>query len=481
MIGARNLFFKMLGSLRRVPSTFLCVLLSGIVLPGPLLTRAPKPVQDVSRATLDNGLRVVIVHNSLAPVVTTVVNYLVGSNEAPPGFPGTAHALEHMMFRGSPGLSTDQLADIAAAMGGDFNADTQQSVTRFFFTVPKQDLDVALHIESIRMRNLLVSDVLWNQERGAIEQEVAGDLSNPEYVFYTQLLSEMFRGTPYEHDALGTRPSFNATTSAMLKKFHETWYAPNNAILVIAGDVDPATTMAEVKDLFDAIPAKTLPARPQVQLAPVKSETLYLTTDLSYGLAVTAFRWPGSNSPDFAAAHVLADVLGSRRSSLYNLVPEGKALSARFSLDSLPQASLAYAQASFPAGGDGATLLRQVREVLEDIAKNGVPADLVSTAKRHEVADAEFQKNSISDLALLWSDALALEGRHSPDDDIDAIQKVTLEDVRAMARRFLNQKESISAILTPQPSGQPISSAIFGRADSFAATENVAVPLPAWA
>jgi zinc protease len=409
------------------------------------------------------------------------MNYLAGSNEAPQGFPGTAHAVEHMMFRGSPGLSTDQLANIAAAMGGDFNADTQQSVTRFFFTVPKQDLDVALHIESIRMRNLLVSDVLWDQERGAIEQEVAGDLSNPEYVFYTQLLSEMFRGTPYEHDALGTRPSFNATTSAMLKKFQETWYAPNNAILVITGDVDPATTMAEVKDLFAAIPAKTLPARPQVQLAPVKPETLHLTTDLSYGLAVAAFRWPGSNSPDFAAAHVLADVLGSRRSSLYNLVPAGKALSARFSLDSLPQASLAYAQASFPAGGDGATLLRQLREVLEDIAKNGVPADLVSAAKRHEVADAEFQKNSISDLALLWSDALALEGRHSPGDDIDAIQKVTLEDVRAMARRFLNQKESISAILTPQPSGQPISSAIFGGAESFASTENVAVPLPAWA
>src|SRR5579864_6992221 len=481
MIGARSLFSKLLGSLRLVPNTFLYVLLSGFVFLGPALTRAPKPIQDVSRATLDNGLRVVIVHSSLAPVVTTVVNYLVGSNEDPRDFPGTAHAVEHMMFRGSPDLSTDQFANIAAAMGGDFNADTQQSVTRFFFTVPKQDLDVALQIESIRMRNLLIKDTLWDHERGAIEQEVAGDLSNPEYVFYTKLLSEMFWGTPYEHDALGTRPSFNATTGAMLKKFHETWYAPNNAILVIAGDVDPAATMAEVKDLFAAIPAKPLPARPHVQLAPVKPETLRLTTGLSYGLAVTAFRWPGSNSADFAVAHVLADVLGSQRSSLYNLVPEGKALSARFSLDSLPQASLAYAQASFPAGGDGATLLRQVRGVLENIVKNGVPADLVSAAKRHEAADAEFQKNSISDLALLWSDALALEGRHSPNDDIEAIQKVTLEDVRAMARRLLNPDESISAILTPQSSGPSSSSATFGGAESFAVTENAAVPLPGWA
>jgi zinc protease len=409
------------------------------------------------------------------------MNYLVGSNEAPQGFPGTAHALEHMMFRGSPDLSGDQLTRISAAMGGEFNAETQQSVTRYFFTVPKQDLDVALHIESIRMRSLLATDALWNHERGAIEQEVAGDLSNPEYVFYSKLLSAMFRGTPYACDALGTRPSFDATTGAMLKKFHDTWYAPNNAILVIAGDVDPAATIATVKDLFGGIPSKTLPARSPVELEPVKPDTLHITTDLPYGLAVAAFRWPGTNSPDFAAAQILADVLSSQRSKLYGLVPQGKALSANFSFRPSPEASLAYAAAAFPAGGNGAALVRQVREVLADIAKNGIPADLVNAEKRHEVADAEFQKNSISDLAMLWSDTLALEGRQSPNDDIEAIQKVTVEDVVRVARRLLNPHESISAILTPHPSGQPISSASFGKPESLATADNSAVTLPAWA
>jgi len=170
----RSLLSKLRGSPRRTLNMVLIVFLTSVVLTG-----GRKPVQDVSRATLDNGLRVVIIHSSLAPVVTTVVNYLVGSNESPPGFSGNLHAVEHMMFRGSPGLSADQLANIAAAMGGDFNAETQQSVTRFFFTVPKQDLDVALQIESIRMRNLLASDAIWDHERGAIEQEVAEDLSNP--------------------------------------------------------------------------------------------------------------------------------------------------------------------------------------------------------------------------------------------------------------------------------------------------------------
>ena len=86
------------------------------------------------------------------------------------------------MFRGSPDLSADQLASVAAAMGGDFTADTQQSVTQFFFTMPKQDLDMALHIESLRMQSLLATDALWDHERGAFEQEVARDLSNPEYL-----------------------------------------------------------------------------------------------------------------------------------------------------------------------------------------------------------------------------------------------------------------------------------------------------------
>jgi zinc protease len=150
----------------------------------------------------------------------------------------------------------------------------------------------------------------------------------------------MFRGTPYEHDALGTRPSFDATTGAMLKKFHDTWYAPNNAILVIAGDVDPAATLSTVKELFAGIPAKKLPARPKVELEPVKSETLHLTTDAPYGLAVAAFRWPGSDSSDFAPAQILADVLASERSSLYDLVPQGRALNAGFAFSNFPKRAL---------------------------------------------------------------------------------------------------------------------------------------------
>jgi len=439
------------------------------------------PEEGVMRATLNNGLRVVVVHNPLAPVVTIVLNYMVGSDESPEGFPGMAHAQEHMMFRGSKGLSAGQLANITAAMGGMFNANTRQNVTQYFFTVPAEDLDTALHIEAIRMRSVLDSEELWAQERGAIEQEVAQDLSVPEYIFYSRLLEAMFKGTPYEHDALGTRPSFDKTTGAMLKKFHDTWYAPNNALLVIVGNVKPADALAEVKRHFGDIPFRKLPARPEIHLEPVIQKTINLYTDRPNGMVITAFRMPGYDSPDYAAALVLADVLDSQRSSLYALVPEGKALDMDFQMEALPKGGLSYAIATFAQGKDSKALIDNLQKVLSSVKNHGVPADMVEAAKRHKEADAELEKNSVSGLAFAWSRALAVEGRGSPEDDVNAIRKVSVEDVNRLARTYIDLDHSITAILTPEPSGKPVLSKGFGGPESFTPRQVTPVKLPDWA
>jgi zinc protease len=465
----------------KAPQATAVMLLISLILAAKSARAAQVSGPSVLRGTLANGLRVVIVQDDLAPVVTTVMNYEVGSNEAPPDFPGIAHAQEHMMFRGSPGLSADQLADITAAMGGMFDADTQQVITQYFFTVPSEDLDVALHVEAIRMGGVLDTDKLWDEERPAIEQEVAQDLSSPTYVFYTKLLAAMFQGTPYSHDALGTRPSFDKLSGSQLHKFYETWYAPNNAILVVAGHVDPAAAMAKIKALFSAIPRKQLPAKPKVALESVKPGALNLNTDLPYGLSVISFRMPGSNSRDYAAAQVLADVLSSQRSSLYSLVPAGKALYAGFSLSGLPDASLGFALAAYPKGADGSRLLGEMRQTLDDDVKNGLPPDLVKAAKLHELVDYEFQKNSVSGLAMAWSQALAVEGRSSPEEEVQAIEKVTADDVNRVARKYLSFGHTITAVLTPQPSGKPVSSKGFGGQESFAPKQTHAVALPPWA
>ena len=110
------------------------------------------------------------------------------------------------------------------------------------------------------MRGVLDTQEDWDKERGAIEQEVAQDVSSPDYVLYQQLRAAMFAGTPYQHDALGTRPSFDATTAEMLKQFHDAWYAPNNAILIVVGDLDPASALTRIDALFGAHPSED-PAR----------------------------------------------------------------------------------------------------------------------------------------------------------------------------------------------------------------------------
>ncbi len=437
--------------------------------------------QNILRATLTNGLQVIIVRNTIAPVVTTMVNYRVGSDETPAGYPGSAHATEHMMFRGSPGLSADQLAAISAAFGGDDNADTQQAVTQYFFTTPAENLEVALRVEATRMQDLLPDESLWTKERGAIEQEVAQDLSNPEYVFYMQLLAAMFKGSPYEHDALGTRPSFDKTTDADLRKFHNTWYAPNNAVLVVVGNVEPQTVLAQVEKTFGTIPSKNLPARPEYNFSPVEPTMLKLDTDLPYGLTAITFRFPGTENPDFAAAQILSDVLSSQRGNLYGLVPEGKALFSQFSYDTLPKAGIGYAITGFPAGGDPTNLLNQVRDILLAEITNGVSADLVEAAKRREIISAELEKNSVSGLADAWSGAVAIEGRNSPDDDINLFRAVTVADVNRVAKTYLNFDHAISAILTPTPSDKPISSKSYGGGESLISTKNANVKLPSWA
>ena len=448
----------------------------------PAKPRAGAPGGDVTRATLDNGLRVVIVRDPLAPVVTVEQNYLVGANDTPPGFPGMAHAQEHMAFRGCAGLTADQIAAIFAQLGGFDNADTQQTITQYFTTVPAADLEVALRVDSSCMRDVLDSDAEWQLEKGAIEQEVARDLSEPTYKFITRLNEDMFAGTPYTHDALGTRESFEKTTGAMLKAFHQRWYAPNNAILVIAGDVDPAATLATIRRLYGPIPRRPIGQRPAVVLQPVKQESFTLDSNLPYTLAFVAYRLPGTDSPDYAAARVMADVLTSQRGDLYALVPAGKALYAGFQLaENYPKASVGFSIAALPASTAPTGVVSDMRSIVANYVRQGFPAELVEAAKRSAIAAAQFRRNSISELAAVWSQALAAEGRNSPDDDVEAIRRVTAADVNRVAAQYLKDANSITATLLPKPTDEAASGKGFGGGESLTAAPTKPVRLPEWA
>ena len=417
-----------------------------------IVAAAPSPpaTSEVTRATLHNGLRVVIVRNTIAPVVSTDLTYLVGSRDDPAAVPGMAHANEHMMFRGTPDLTTAELGTIATALGGDFNAQTSDTRTQYQFTVPSTDLEYVLRIEADRMRGVLDEQSQWQNERGAIEQEVARDDAQPGNDFFADAQAIAFRDTPYEHQGVGTKAAFDRLTGPEIKAFHDRWYAPNNAVLVIAGDVDASKTLAAIRARFDGIPAKTIPAHAEAHFLPLKRTEIRRTTTLAYPLAALGFRMPGIDSPDFLASYVLQGVLGSPRGPLAELGNQGKALDGDWqALNYFPEGQLSFAVAALGPGDDPNAMVRSLEAIVTQYAQHGVPSDLFEATKRRLITDQELSRNSISQLASDWADTVALDGQPSIAHEQALISGVTLADVDRVAKRYLDVNHAIVGALTP--------------------------------
>ena len=434
---------------------------------------------DVARATLSNGLRVIVVRNALAPVVTMMLNYQVGSDEQ--SIPGLAHATEHMMFRGSRTLSSSQLMDSVGITGGDFDADTQSTVTQYFFTLPSQYVDIGLRAERSRATGLLMSQKLWNQERGAITQEVQQDNSVAIYRLFVKMQSRLIGGTPYAKNTLGTVADFaKNVNSPRLLNFYHTWYHPNNAIYVIAGDVDPSATIAKVRELFGDIPAAKLPARQPVRLAPLKGAVYHDASDQPYTAALLGYRFPGYRSADYAAGQILGDVLNSQRSSFGGLAYSGKALATQFFIQPFPKVAIAIAFAAVAVTTPPETIDRELRGVIDGYQKTGVPPDLVEAAKLREISQLEFSANSIEGQADEWSQAVAVQGLSSPADMIAEYDKVSVADVNRVLRTYLDNQRVVVAYAVPKNTGATNSGGAMAKENNEIPPTSHE-PLPVWA
>ena len=435
----------------------------------------------VTRATLKNGLQVVVVQDPLAPVVSAILNYRAGGNEE--SYPGQAHALEHMMFRGTKAISQTQLFEIAQLMGGDYDADTQSEVTQYFFNVPSQYLDVALRLEADRVRNLNLKQDQWLAESGAIKQEVTQDDSVAlSKLFERTILPSIFKGTPYANDVLGTLNSFNhQINSKSLHAFYDAWYHPNNAVYVIAGNVDGPATIAEVKKYFGSIPSAPLPARRKVTLQPLHGATYRVDSDQPYTIVALSFRLPGWSNKDYEAAQVLESVLNNQRADLFGLTAAGKSLYSGFQdIQSHGYGTATAAISVVPVTTKPEDAAADVRAVLDNYRKNGLPADLVEVAKQRAIADAEFRGNSINGLALEWSAALAAEGMSSPDEGLAAIKRVTVADVNRVLRTYVDPSRAIVAYAVPKNMGKVAGGGSLAKENNTITPEKPQ-PLPAWA
>ncbi|MFN2460535.1 MAG: M16 family metallopeptidase [Candidatus Velthaea sp.] len=408
------------------------------------------PQSDVLKATLRNGMRVVIVRNAIGPVVATNMTYLVGSRDDPAGVPGMAHAQEHMMFRGTKNLSTSELGTVATALGGHFNAATSDTLTQYQFTVPAADLDAVLRIESDRMRDVLDAQAQWQNERGAIEQEVLRDESEPGADFFSAVHALVYAGTPYGHEGVGTKAAFDRLTGPAIKAFHDRWYAPNNALLVVAGDVDPQRALAQIRGRFESIPTRRVPAHAAAQLRPLRRVVIARPTTLIYPLAAVSFRFPGITSADFLPSFVLQGILNSRRGPLRALVDTGEALDGEWiSMPYVPEAQIGIAAAALRPGADAAKSAERLQALLAAYARNGVPRELFESTRRQLIVGQEESRNSIEALASDWSTTIALDREPSIAHEQELIARVTLADVNRVARRYLDMTHAVVGALMP--------------------------------
>jgi zinc protease len=427
----------------------------------------------MSHATLANGLQIYVLRNRLSPVVSMYTNYLAGANDEP--ITGLAHAQEHMMFRGSKTINASQFSDTTAITGGSYNADTQNEITQYFFEMPSQYLDIALNLERSRATGILDAQKDWDSERGAITQEVTRDNSGASYRLYVKMVHHILAGTPYADEGLGTVDTFKKIQAPDLKRFYARWYHPNNAIMVIAGDVDPATTIAKVRSLFGSIPAAPLPPRTTGHLDPLTPLTVRDNSSDPITLVMVGYRVPGYNSSDYYASEILNDVLNSPRGALYDLQASGKALQTFAQASTHPDAGISIVGSAVPVTTKGDAAAVDVKAVIDAYKQSGLPADLVEVAKAREVAQAQFESNSINGLASLWSQELAVEHR-TPDDELAGLEKVTVDDVNRVLRTYYDNATATVAIATPKAASGSAFGGREGENNSVPPTAHTVLP-----
>lgn len=434
---------------------------------------------EVTRATLSNGLRIVVLRDRLAPVVTTWLNVQAGANDE--ALDGLAHAQEHMFYRGSRTLGGPEADQIAGFTGDEDNADTQSEITQYFHLVPAADLDLALHLDASRFAGILDAPRDWLEERGAIEQEVTRNNSDAAYRLGVKILHHVMAGTRYANDGLGTLESFGKQIgSPQLRAFYNTWYHPNNAVYVIAGDVEPQVAIASVRRLFGAIPAAKLPAHVVGKLEPLSPATFSDTSDQSTVEAEVAYRYPGYDDPAYFAAAVLGDVLNSQRGDLFALVAAGRAQSVEADINTWPKAGMLQLISRVAIGTKPQAAIADLNALVARYRTHGVPPTLVAAAKRREIVRVQTAAANVESLAQTWSQALTVEHR-TPDQDVAAIARVTPAAVDAVVRAYLVPATATVAYAIPKTGGASNTAAVAASDTNAKKKTPAAVHLPPWA
>ena len=438
--------------------------------PGPALAHAtprapeaapaPRTVQTVAgpvtEVVLRNGLKVLLKENHAAPVVSWVVTYKVGSRNEPAGATGSAHLLEHMLFKGTKTLGKGQIAQILDRNGANSNASTWVDWTNYYETYSSDRLELGLIIEAARMRDALILDSERKSEMTVVRNELERGESNPGRVLYQHLMSTAFRAHPYHHPTIGWRSDVETVPTSQLKAFYDTYYQPNNAVAVLVGDFKTPEALRLIRRYFEGIPKGPTPPAVRTVEEPQTGERRFtLRRRGETNMLMLGWHIPQAGHADIGPLLVLDSILSTGVTGrLYQALVETElATSAYSDVGLMRDPGLFRMGATLKPAGDHAKVEAALIAELEKLRTAHVSADELAKAKAQAEAAYVYENEGTTGLAHALAAYEAIAGWRRNFTLLDDIQRTSAADIQRVARAYFTQDNRTAGWYVATPDG----------------------------
>jgi predicted Zn-dependent peptidase len=418
---------------------------------------------------LPNGLKVVISEDHIAPVVTVAVYYNVGFRLEPKGRTGFAHLFEHMMFQGSANVKKFEHAKYVEANGGSLNGHTDFDYTNYYQTMPSNRVELGLWLESDRMRSLDISEENLKNQQNVVSEEVRVNVLNQPYQFFEwiSLWENAFTNWNNSHNGYGELSEISAATIEDVRSFFKTYYAPNNAVLTVVGDVDAAEVKKMVEKHFAAIPSQPMPPRADLTEPPQTKEKRVSQTDKLANLPAlaTGYHIPAQNSPDFPAMAMLVQILqGGESSRWYQRLVKEKELTLDLSGGlnyfgnefDYTGPMIMTTRTTYKPGHTADEVVKEMDAVIAEVTSKGVTDKELADAKVRyrsnlydQLESGQGKAHILSALALFRDDPQQINSLLTP------FENVTAAQVKAAAAKYLVATNRTVIDRVPEAKPQP--------------------------
>jgi len=418
--------------------------------------------KNVFEKILGNGLKVIVKEDHRAPVLVQQVWYRAGSMDESTGTTGIAHVLEHMMFKGTKSVPAGEFSKRIAAAGGRENAFTSYDYTAYFQQLHKDKLELAMKLESDRMQNLVLSDAEFAKEIQVVmeERRMRTD-DEPHALLFEKLMAVSFQEHPYQHPIIGWMNDLKTLTATDARNWYQRWYAPNNAVLVVAGDVKAEEVFAMAQRYYGTIPSRALPKRKQFSEPPqLGIKRIAVKAPAELPLLVMAYHAPTLRDPQQDtipyALEVLAGVLDGNQSARLNkvLVREQQiASSAGAGYDGAARGPSLFTLEATPSEGVSvAEMEAALREQIAVLIRDGVSVQELARVKAQVTASEVYKRDSVFYQAMQIGqmESIGMNYRDIPV-MLEKLQAVTAQQVQDVAHEILKDDNLIVAVLDPQP------------------------------